>query len=310
MSIFRWLMPKHASYNFVARLKPSAPTLGTLVISAPLDAPRWAAVELPWLRGRRPMRVTFGAALVVTAMLVLRALAEPWGPRTLQIYVIALLVLATGMALGMTAHRRAGDGRDDGSGVAALLELARRLRDEPLPGVDVWLAFTGCGRAYHGGMTAFLDLHARTLVDPVLVVAVDDPGRMPLRAVTSEGPLFPQHHRPTGPALMERLRWAGVIVPPNDLAGTTDAYVALTRGYRALAVRGGEGPVSPEATARATDVLETVALWFADDLARVASNRPALQELARATTDIDEEPTPPPSPPPEAVEASLPERAK
>jgi hypothetical protein len=302
MGLFRFFMPKTPSYNFVVRRKvEDGPPLGTLVIATPLDAPSAQPIDLPWIAGRRPMRAVFWAALVITAMLTLRAAAEPWGPRTLQIYVVALLVLSTGLAIGLLAHHRPGVGKDDGSGAAVLLELVRRLRDRPLPGVDVWFAFTGCGRAYQGGMEAFLDLHGKTLTDPVLVVAVDDPARMPLRAVVSEGPLFPQHHRPTGPALMERLRWAGVYVPPKDYGGSTDARAALVRGYRALALKGGDGAPSAEAAARAADVLETVGRWFADDLARVATNRPALEELARATF-IDEEVTPPPQPVPEAVQ--------
>lgn len=289
MSLFRWLMPKAASYDFVARRPPDArdgvheSPLGTIVFAAPLDAPSWKPMDVPWVRGQRPLRATLAAALVVTAFSTLRSLAEPWGPRTLEIYVIALLILAAGWGLGFLAHRRPGTGRDSGSAAAVQLELIRRFRDAPVPGVDVWFAFTGCAHAYQGGMDAFLQLHAKTLTDPVLVVALSDPGRMPLRAVVAEGQLFPQHHRPTGPALVERLRWAGVIVPPIDLAGATDARAALLRGYRAVGLCGGEGPIAPETASRAADVAETLGRWFGDDLARVAVNRPALEELARAT---------------------------
>jgi hypothetical protein len=228
--------------------------------------------------------------VVVTAMLALWSLAEPVGTRTFEIYVIALIILASGMALGMLAHRRPGDGKDDGSGPSVVLELVRRLRDQPVPHLDVWFAFTGCGRAYQTGMEHFLALHSKTLVDPVLVIALDDPGRMPLRAVVSEGPLFPQRHRPTGPALIERLGWAGVLVPAIDLTDATDARTAMLQGYRALAVCGGEGPASPEAAGRAADVLETMARWYADDLARIAISKPGLEQLARATTEVTPRP--------------------
>jgi len=56
-------------------------------------------------------------------------------------------------------------------------------------------------------------------------------------------------------------------------------------GYRAIGLVGGEGPATAEATRRAVEVAETMARWFGDDLARVATNRSALQELARATTE-------------------------
>lgn len=283
MSLFRWLLPQAASYNLVARRPTAGFAAGSVVIVAPLDTPRWRAMRLPLVRGRRPMRVLFGAGIVVTAMLVLRSLAEPWGPRTLEIYGFAMLVLAAGVVLSVVAQRRSGDGRGDVTAPAAVLEVMRRFSTRPVPGVDLWLAFTGCSHAWQGGMNAFLALHARSLREPCLVIALDQPGRVPLRAVVSEGVLFPQHHRPTGPALVERLRWAGVTVAPIDLPGATDAQAALLRGYRALALAGGEGPPSAESTGRVVDVLETVVRWFADDLARVAVDRPALEGLARAT---------------------------
>lgn len=292
-SPLRAMLPMSASYNFVVRQKaPGAH--GTIVFAAPLDAPPWEPADIPWVRNARPMRLTFGAGALITGILALRTLAEPWGPRSFELYVGSLAVLGVGMLLGVVAHRRPGDGKDDGSGPAAVLELMRRLQREAVPGVDVWFAFTGCARAYQGGMDAFLTLHRRTFQGPVLVVAVADVACAPLSAITAEGPLFTQSHRPTGPALVERLRWAGVQVPSIDYAGATDARAAFVLKYRALAFKGGEDKPSSEAAARAVDVLETISRWFADDLARVAVNRPTLKELARTTlppeTTDEEEP--------------------
>lgn len=306
-SAVRWLMPMSPSYNFVVRPRVG-PSQGSIVFTTPLDSAPIEPMDLPWLRRIRPMRATLAAATLITAMLSLRTLAEPWGPRTFELYVIALVVLAGAMALGIVAHRRPGPGTDDGSGAAALLELMRRLDQEPIPGVDVWFAFTGCGRSYQGGIQAFLTLHTRALRDPALICSVVEPGRVALRAVVSEGPLYPQAHRPTGPALIERLRWAGVGVPSVDHPDPSDARAARVMGFRAISFRGGDGTSSAEATARATDVLETVARWYADDLARIAVSRPALEQLAKATVDpenTDEEAraalardgtTPPPPP--------------
>jgi hypothetical protein len=129
-------------------------------------------------------------------------------------------------------------------------------------------------------MDAFLALHRRTLADPCLVVCLDDAGRPPLQAVVSEGALFRQHHLPTGPALVERLRWAGVDLPSVDRAPPTDARAAMVAGFRAVAFAGGGAAATPPAVARAAEVVETLVRWYGHDLHRVAGDRSALEAIA------------------------------
>jgi hypothetical protein len=285
-SLLRWPVPRDASYNLVVRQQhPDA--LGAVVIAAPLDVARWRPHSPTWMH-RRPMQAFFAAAIVVLAMCVLRSFAEPWGPRTLPTYVVALGVLAAAAGFGGLGHRRASGRRDDASGPVVLVDLARRFSSRPMPRVDVWIAFTGCGRAYQKGMDAFLRLHKDALQAPALVISLDDPGRTPLRAVVAEGALIPQHHRPTGPALLERLRWAGVHLPEVDLPYATDARAAQLLGYRSVALSGGQGQSTVEAIERAADIVETVARWYGDDLAHMAVNRSALVALAEPVDELDE----------------------
>ncbi len=279
-SLLRHLLPKSASYNLVARL-PASPALGAVVVATPLDAATWRPLRRRWL-WFRPLQAVFGAVLVVDVMLALRSFAEPWGPATLRAYLVALIGLGITVAVGAVYHRT-GDAKGETGGLAAQLELLRRLRERPVPGVEVWFAFTGCGHAFQGGMTAFLALHERTLPAPTLVIALDHPANTPLQATVAEGALLAQHHRPTGPALVERLRWAGVFVPPVDHGGATDARAALVAGFRAVALVGGDGEPSAESVERVADVTEHLVRWYAEDLARVADVRPALEDLARAT---------------------------
>ena len=72
----------------------------------------------------------------------------------------------------------------------------------------------------------------------MLVIALDDPGRAPIQAVVSEGALISRPHRPTGPALVERMRWAGHELPAIDLPAETDANAALLAGVRGLGIAG------------------------------------------------------------------------
>lgn len=281
-SVTRWFLPKSASYNLVCQ-SPSQQALGTIIVCAPLDTARWRPRLPRWLVIQRPLQGVVGAAVLVIFLLVLRSPGHPWGPRTLELYLAGLGVLAVALAVVAVAHRRVGTERSDASAPAVVLELMRRFEAEPMEDVDVWYAFTGCSRAYQGGMSALLRLHKGSLRDPVLVVSLDDPASGPLGAVVSEGSLWPQHHRPTGPALVERLRWAGVLVPPVDLPRNTDARAALLSGYRALGIAGLGHDHRPELAHQAADMAETAARWFAEDLARVAHRTEGLQGLARAS---------------------------
>src|SRR5688500_10737887 len=78
-SVLRRIRPKSAAYNLVWR-RETPGALGTLVLSAPLDVPRWRPERPAW--PKRPMLVLLVAAAVLTAVVTLRALAEPWGRPT------------------------------------------------------------------------------------------------------------------------------------------------------------------------------------------------------------------------------------
>ena len=267
-SWLRWVLPKSASYNLVVPLECD-PGLGTVVVTTPLDTPKWRPDRPSWMK--RPLQAVVAAALVVTVLLLLRAMAEPWGRPTQGMYIGALVVLGITVALEALAQRRVeGRGREDASGSAAMLELVRRFHTNPPERVNLWFVFTGCGHAYQNGMSAFLAMHRQRLQAPVLVVAMDEPGRGRIGAVVSEGPLWAQVHRPTGPALVERLRWAGAEIPVIDHESVTDARAAMIWGYRALALVG-TGSAEPTAadTERAVDTVEALVRLYGDDLARV-----------------------------------------
>jgi hypothetical protein len=214
------------------------------------------------------MQLLVLAAAVLTVVLWLRALAEPWGRPTQSMYLASLGVLAGAVAVNAVAHRWTPVVADDASGPVALIELIARWEIDPPPALDLWVVFSGCGHAYQNGMHAFLAMRGARLKQPALVVALSEPGREGLRAVVSEGPLVAQDHRPTGPALVERLRWAGVDLPSVDSVDNTDARAATLWGYRSVAVRGSAGPATASGVERAVEITESIAWLFADDLRR------------------------------------------
>ncbi|MCB9676755.1 MAG: hypothetical protein H6737_16685 [Alphaproteobacteria bacterium] len=284
-SLFRRIAPKAPSYNLIVPM-PRPQALGTVVISAPLDAPAWRPDRPKWFR--RPLKAVFGAAVVVTTLLGLSALAQPWGRPTQGMYLGSLVVLGVTVGLGFLMRRRARSVGEDASGPAALLEIVRRFHDDPPEHTELWAVFTGCGHAYQNGMAAFLAMHGQNLPQPVFVLALDDPGRPPVGGVVSEGVLFAQRHRPTGPALVERLRWAGVEIPAVDKAGVTDAHAAMLFGYRALALSGDEdSEPDPDTALRACDVAERIVRWFDEDLARVADDAALLEPMKRRPEAVE-----------------------
>jgi hypothetical protein len=271
-SVVRRVLPKSPSYNLVWRQPAVGEAIGSVVVSAPSDVPRWRRRRGRWLK--RPMQLVLAAALVLTVALAMRALAQPWGRPTQAMVATSVCVLVGAVWIGAALHRRTPDAHELATGPAALLELVRRLEADPLPGVDVWAVWTGCGHAYQNGMHAFLAMRGPRLRQPALVVALDDPGRPPLRGLASEGPLWPLHHLPTGPALVERLRWAGQEIELTDSSGSTDARAARLWGHRAIALSGGRGEPTLDDTVHAVDVTEAVCRLYADDLRRA----PAAEE--------------------------------
>ncbi len=276
-----WLW-RRASYNLVLPPAEDTSPLGTLILSTPLDAPR-VHVRRPrfW---RRPLRGVLGSTVTLAVLLLLRALSEEYGTPLYALYWACLGVNALTSLMVLVTMRRAEPSSGAG-GIAALMEVARRLDASPVPGLAVWTVFTGCGHAHQDGMKTFLTLRGHRLPQPVLVVSVDQVDRAPLRAAVTEGPLLQQPQRPTGPALVERLRWAGVRIPAFDRPETSDSLVATVLGYRAVALIGGDEAADATSVRSAADVIETLARWYGEDLARVAVARAALPPGPRESGD-------------------------
>ncbi|MCB9682309.1 MAG: hypothetical protein H6733_12655 [Alphaproteobacteria bacterium] len=272
LGLLRLWLPKLPSYNLVVPHEVER-AVGTVVFTTPLDVPRVHLRRPRWMR--RPLLGVFVSSSMLTVLLVLRSLSEPWGTPLLSLYLACLVVQGVTSAVVFATWRAPRAVSNDTGGMAALLELERRLAVDPIPGLCVWTVFTGCGRAHQDGIRAFLTLRGERQPAPLLVISLEEAGRAPLAAALTEGPLWRQHHLPTGPALVERLQWAGVRVPTVDRAEASDARAAMLLGFRALSLVGGDGVPDPDHAARAADVVETVARWFAADLQRVADTAKA-----------------------------------
>jgi len=261
--MLRWWLPRHPSYNLVVP-EPMGSAQGTIVLTTPLDVPAWPmrASHGP----RRPFLWIGVSAVTLSLMMLLRTTSQQFDAPLLFVYAFTLVVMAATSVVGLIARRGIPKAEGDPSGMGTLLQLRERLEADRPPGLGIWYLFTGCGRGHHEGIEAFLRVKGPRLKKPVLVVSLVDTGRAPLRATLTEGPLWPQHHRPTGPSLVERLRWTGWKVRLVDLPESTDARAASRLGYRAIGLVGGRSESTPEAMEKAGAFAEALVRQFAADV--------------------------------------------
>jgi Zn-dependent M28 family amino/carboxypeptidase len=126
---------------------------------------------------------------------------------------------------------------DNASGVAALLELARRFKREPLDGTEVLLVFPGAEEAGMGGMRAFLAAH-RLDPETTFVLGLDTIGSGTPIVARAEGSVLAHDYRDQDLALVEAgARRAGAEPPERwRIAGWTDPILARFAGLPTASV--------------------------------------------------------------------------
>jgi hypothetical protein len=123
---------------------------------------------------------------------------------------------------------------DNGTGVVALVELARRLAAEPTSSVRVLLVSTGSEESFMEGMQAFMRRHAPSLPrGDTFFLCVDTIGSPHLTAIRGEGMLYMNEYPRAGLQLVDSVaKELGVWLFPNlRLRNATDGLHALKQGY-------------------------------------------------------------------------------
>ena len=123
---------------------------------------------------------------------------------------------------------------DNGTGVIGLIELARRLSQEPTSSVRVLLVSTGSEESFMEGMQAFMRRHAPALPrSDTFFLTVDTIGSPHLTAIRGEGMLYMNEYPPEGLAVVDSVAAElGVHLFPNlRLRNATDGLHALKQGY-------------------------------------------------------------------------------
>lgn len=227
----RWL-PSGEGANVVARIPGRGARRSTLVLVAHHDAARtgWMwdprIVQARAARRNRRQATDPAAGPVAAAALLVAS-----GTRVGRWVGGALHTLMAALVLDVARRPTVPGANDNASGVAAVLELARRLAADPLDGVEVLLAFPGGEESGMGGMAAFLDAHP---LEPQtsFVLGLDTVGSGRPVVAVAEATLVAHRYREQDVELVEQAARRAGLEPPERwrLGGWTDPVLATYRG--------------------------------------------------------------------------------
>ena len=251
------LPPVGTGANVVCELpSPSAGDVGTgaapsraaalasrerrVVLVAHLDAARAGIIWHPAIvrpGDRLARRSGRRASLALVPELALAAVAL--APAAIARAAGRLLAAAALLTAESLARAPVPGANDNASGVAAVLELARRLAARPPANAAVEVVLTGAEEAGMGGMAAYLaSAGARRDRANTLFLGLDTVGSGEPVVLVAEGGAWPVRYRERDVELARAAaRRAGLPVPRRwRIGGWTDPALARLRGFPALSL--------------------------------------------------------------------------
>ena len=238
----RRLLPERETYNVVAELGP-ADARRTVVLVSHHDAAKSGLIFHPGIPAfvwrRFPALIEDNDTSPplmwpVFAGPALAAAGSLTGSRALRRAGAIVSAGAAAVFAQIGSTRVVPGANDNGTGVVALIELARRLAAQPTSSVRVLLVSTGSEESFMEGMQAFMRRHAPSLSrEDTFFLAVDTIGSPHLAAIRGEGMLYMNEYPPAGLALVDSVaQELGVWLFPNlRLRNATDGLHALKQGY-------------------------------------------------------------------------------
>lgn len=286
----RRLLPRRSTWNVVGRAgDPDAER--TVVVVAHHDAAHTGQAFdfslVRWYARTFPERVERGRV---------------W-PGTMKLVFAGPLLAAVGSLLGLGRLRRAGivlsagstaamadigrsavvpGANDNLSAVAALLEVAKALASDPVPGLRVLLVSTGSEESFEEGMAAFIARHEHELPRATTdVVVLDTIGSPRLVLLEGEGMLVRRpYDEDLKNAIEAAAQGAGVgILREHWLSFGSDALIALRRGYRTALIASFDEHKLPSNYHQPTDTADRIDYTTVADAARVTEA--TVRRLAR-----------------------------
>ncbi len=241
------LLPRVRSGNVLARIEPREAADRRAVILAHLDTNRcrlaWQSSAVRWLE---PLTwLTFGVLVLLAGLSLVGAVLGGPGWVWWALLVPAAYLVGTVVTLWRDERTPYTHGaHDNASSVAVALEVAARLRREPLARTSVWLAFTGAEETDHAGVKTLLRTHGAALRQAVFL-DLEGVGSGDIVYLTRQGLCLPYHPDPELAALARRTaaRRSDLGVCPAQMTMEDEVRTLRNRRLRALCIAGRD-PVS------------------------------------------------------------------
>jgi len=240
-------LPKRTTYNVICELGATEAER-TMVIIAHHDAAHSGLIfhpELPKIADRLGLIEGADTSPPLMAPVIggpILAVLGALSGRRLLAKLGIVLGLGSAAAMADIGRRKTVPGaNDNGTGVVALLALARRLVEEPPRDLRVILLSAGAEESFSEGIKAFGERHFERLPrQSTFFLAVDSIGSPHLLVLRGEGFLKMREYPPRALALMDVLaEELGIWLYPNlRLHNGTDGLEPLAAGYETASLCG------------------------------------------------------------------------
>jgi hypothetical protein len=243
----RSLLPAGEGSNVLARVAAAGEARARLVLVAHHDAARTGLVWHPRVKQvfaarqlrRRAIDPAMGPVAAGFACVAAGAALPGGAGRILHRAGRALLGLTVASYLDIATSPTVPGASDNATGVAALIELARRFAATPAPGLELVFLAPGCEESGMGGMAAYLQAHATELrALPTFVLGLDTLGAGTPIVLTAEATMLEHRYRTEDLELADAgAERAGEEPPERWRLGTwTDPVLALFAGLPTISL--------------------------------------------------------------------------
>lgn len=252
--LIRKLLPRGPSQAVLGTIKATAAPKKVVYVAAHLDAgqmgfslepkgaERTAILCNKYLGMQPPLLalIFYDFLLNIFACVLVGAIGLNWGTGiflgvTAAIHLIPIVIFIPHEFAGISPGAN-----DNASGVAVMLELARRFKDNPLPNTELRFLGDGSEETYMHGMACYMNLHQHELdKNNTYFLVPESCGVGRPRIVVAEGVSWLEEHSPElcGACFVAAKELGYTDVTPVKLrTGGTDASPATVRGFKATVI--------------------------------------------------------------------------